>query len=275
VIIFKEQGQSQWPSLFLFSREYFYRCRMKSIFESRSGWEGKMSASYLLLCSMGLFLVFALIMLFNSIHIVPEFKRLVVFRLGRVLGRAFGPGIVMLLPTLDRAISVDLREQKKEIVDEKATTKDTLPLLFSLRWAYKVIDPIKAVVAVGNFEMATAGVIITQFRKLVRKIDSRELPVKHEQILTELRTGLDEIEGWGVAVTSFEIIKLAVDEHAQEIDAARFTAGTYGETQTTVHTTGTVLIGDQPWEAISDRPIAPKTKVRVKRVLLEVEEATP
>ena len=234
-----------------------------------------MSEPYLFLCFIVIFLFFWLLVLISSLRIVPESQRLVVFRLGRVLDRAFGPGIVMLLPILDRAISVDLKEQKQEIVDQKAITKDTQPVLFTLHWYYKVIDPVKAVMAVDNRETATASLLTVKFRELVREIESGDLPAKHEQILAELRTGLDEAtERWGLKVTLCELIKLDIDERTQEIEAARFTVGTYGETQTTVHAAGTVLIGDQPWEAISDRPIAPNTKVRVKRVLIEVEEAT-
>lgn len=250
--------------------------RTESILSDQPGWEGKMSETYVLLCFIGSFFVFGLLAFSSSLRIVPEAQRLVVFRLGRALDRAFGPGIVMLLPLLDRAISVDLREQKQEIVDQKAITKDSQPVLFTLHWYYKVIDPVKSVMAVGNYETATASLLTVKFREIVREIESRDLLAKQEQILTELRTGLDETtERWGLKVTLFELIKLAVDERSKEIDAARFTVGTFGETQTSVHTTGTVLIGDQLWEAISDRPIAPKSKVRVKRVVLEVEEDTP
>jgi hypothetical protein len=203
---------------------------------------------------------------------VPEYQRLVVFRLGRSIGPK-GPGITLLIPALDRAVRVDLREQVREVPNQSALTKDNQSVLIDFLWYFKVIDPAESVLQVGNFESAAVGVAATILRKVIGEMNVSDLSSERGQINEILRTRLDEVtEGWGVKVTNIEIRKIAVNDRQDEIDRAKFTVGTTGETQSTVHTAGTVLIGDQSWDAMSDHPIAPKSKVRVKRVVLEVEE---
>ena len=82
-------------------------------------------------------LVLAIGILALGWKVVPEYQRLVVFRLGRPLDKAKGPGIVFLVPMIDRALKVDLREQKREISNQEATTKDLIPISCDLRWYYK------------------------------------------------------------------------------------------------------------------------------------------
>jgi len=218
-------------------------------------------------------LVIAFFSIIGGIKIVPEYERLVVFRLGRPLSKPKGPGIVFLVPMIDRAIKVDLREQKREVLDQTARTQNSIPVLFSFVWHYKVIDPVESIVNVGNQEAATAGIAITNLRAFIGDLKSVDMLTSLESMNTKARARLDEVtERWGVKVTNFEILKIAVDDHRKEIDDANFVVGTFGETQTTVHTAGTVLIGEQSWDAVSDKPIPPKSKVRVKRIILEVEE---
>lgn len=207
---------------------------------------------------------------------VPEWKRVVVFRLGRPLDKPKGPGLVFLIPMIDRAVTVDLREQKRELFNQGANAKDFIPVSFDFRWYFKVIDPIK-VLTVKNIELTLAGLLVTKLGVALHEISSGDLSSEQARLGYELiRTdpGFQEICGkLGVIVTNLEILRLAIDDRQKEINDARAAIGTLGETQTTVHTTGTVVIGDRAWDAMSNRPIAPNTKVRVKRVVLEVEEA--
>jgi regulator of protease activity HflC (stomatin/prohibitin superfamily) len=218
-------------------------------------------------------LLLALPVVVSMFHVVPEYQRLVVFRLGRQLDKPKGPGIVLLIPVIDRAVKVDLREQKREVSDQTARTQNSLPVLFSFRWYYKVIDPVKSVINVGNFGSSMAGIAATVLIKLIEDLNSVDITTNLQSMNTKARTRLDEItQPWGVKVTEFEILKIVVDDRRKEIDDAIFTIGKFGETQTTVHTTGTILIGDRSWDAISSKPIPPKSKVRVKRVIVEVED---
>ena len=92
------------------------------------------------LCIVGAVLVVAFIFLVNAIRIVPEYQRLVVFRLGRSIGSK-GPGIVFLIPVIDRAVKVDLREQVREVPHQTSITKDNAPISIDFLWYHKVLGP--------------------------------------------------------------------------------------------------------------------------------------
>ncbi len=108
------------------------------------------------LCFVGGLIILLLVLLANAIRIVPEYQRLVVFRLGRCVG-ARGPGIVFLIPVIDRAVKVDLREQVREIPHQTSITKDNAPISVDFLWYYKVLDPTESILQVGNFEVSRPG----------------------------------------------------------------------------------------------------------------------
>ena len=150
-------------------------------------------------------LVVGIIVLSNSIRIVREYKRLVVFRLGRSIGQR-GPGIVFLIPILDQAINVDLRELFLEIPQQTCITKDNAPISIDFLIYWKVIDPDKSVIQVGNFAAASQGIATTTLRAVVGDLGLDEVLSKREQINTVLRQKLDDVtERWGVKVTTVEI----------------------------------------------------------------------
>jgi regulator of protease activity HflC (stomatin/prohibitin superfamily) len=95
--------------------------------------------------------IVAVVFIAGAIRIVPEYQRLVVFRVGRCIG-AKGPGIVLLIPFgIDRAVKVDLREQVREIPHQTSITKDNAPISIDFLWYYKILDPVESVLQVGNF----------------------------------------------------------------------------------------------------------------------------
>ena len=101
------------------------------------------------ICLVGAVILIALAFLASAIRVVPEYRRLVVFRLGRCVG-ARGPGLVLLVPVLDRAVTVDLREQVREIPHQTSITKDNASISVDFLWYYKVLDPTESVLQVGN-----------------------------------------------------------------------------------------------------------------------------
>src|SRR5512143_578046 len=105
------------------------------------------AGSYTALCLVGAVLVAGFVILTNAIRIVPEYQRLVVFRLGRVLSSPRGPGIVFLIPIIDRPVRVDLREQIREVPHQVSITKDNAPISIDFLWYFKVIEPTASVVA--------------------------------------------------------------------------------------------------------------------------------
>src|SRR5258708_24612654 len=171
----------------------------------------------IVLCLLGGIVVVGIVLLINAIRIVPEYQRLVVFRLGRVLEKPAGPGIVFLIPILDRPVRVDLREQIREVPHQVSITKDNAPISIDFLWYFKVIEPTASVVAVGNFEASPAGMATTTLRSVIGGIALDEVLSQRENINTTLRTKLDEVtERWGAKVTHVEIRDLIPPPESHE-----------------------------------------------------------
>jgi regulator of protease activity HflC (stomatin/prohibitin superfamily) len=157
------------------------------------------------LIALGVALVLLIFFLAQAIKIVREYNRLVVFRLGKYLATK-GPGIVLLIPLVDRAVSVDLRELYLEIPRQDSITKDNAPIALDFLIFYKVVDPGMTVVKVGNFAGAAQNVAATTLRAVIGDISLDDVLAKRDEINQILRAKLDEItERWGVKVTNVEI----------------------------------------------------------------------
>ncbi len=182
-------------------------------------------AGQVVLCVIGAIVVIGFVLLINAIRIVPEYQRLVVFRLGRVLSQPRGPGIVFLIPIVDRPVRVDLREQIREVPHQISITKDNAPISIDFLWYFKVIEPTASVVAVGNFEMSAAGMATTTLRSVIGGIALDDVLSQRENINTTLRTKLDEVtERWGVKVTNVEIREIIPPKEVQEAMNRQMTA---------------------------------------------------
>ena len=156
-------------------------------------------------CLVGAVLIVGGIFLAQAIRIVPEYQRLVVFRLGRCIGEK-GPGLVILIPVVDRAVKVDLREQVREIPHQTAITKDNASISVDFIWYYKILDAVESVLQVQNFEAAAQGMATTTLRAVIGGIPLDDALSEREHINSMLRTRLDEVtERWGVKVTNVEI----------------------------------------------------------------------
>jgi regulator of protease activity HflC (stomatin/prohibitin superfamily) len=174
------------------------------------------TAQYVIYCLVGGVVVLAIILLASAIRVVPEYMRLVVFRLGRCIG-AKGPGIVFLIPIVDRGVPVDLREQVREIPHQTSITKDNAPISIDFLWYYKVLNPMESVLQVGNFEAAAQGMATTTLRAVIGGILLDEVLSEREHINNMLRTRLDEVtERWGVKVTNVEIREIIPPREVQD-----------------------------------------------------------
>lgn len=177
-----------------------------------------------LACLVGGVGVVAIAILASAIRIIPEYQRLVVFRLGRCIGEK-GPGLVFLIPVVDRAARVDLREQVREIPHQTAITKDNAGISVDFIWYYKVLDPTESVLQVGNFEAAAQGMATTTLRAVIGGIPLDDALSEREHINTMLRTRLDEVtERWGVKVTNVEIREIIPPREIQESMNRQMTA---------------------------------------------------
>ncbi len=140
-------------------------------------------ALYLYIFFIIILLIIFLAVLGSSIKIIREYERVVQFRLGRLTG-AKGPGIVVILPVINRLVKVDLRERYLEVPHQTAITKDNAPVDIDFLIYYKVVDASQSIVQVQNFTGASVGLATTTLRAVVGDIPLDELLSKREQIKT-------------------------------------------------------------------------------------------
>jgi len=182
------------------------------------------AASTTVYCLIGVVILLVIIFFTSALKIVPEYQRLVVFRLGRAIGDR-GPGLVLLIPFIDRAVRVDLREQVREIPHQTSITKDNAPISIDFLWYYKVFSPSDSVLQVGNFELAAQGMATTTLRSVVGGIMLDEVLSEREHINNMLRARLDEVtERWGVKVTNVEIREIIPPRDVQDSMNRQLTA---------------------------------------------------
>lgn len=178
----------------------------------------------LIYCLIGIVLILLVVFLAAAIKIVPEYRRVVVFRLGRCIG-AKGPGLVLLIPFIDRPVTVDLREQVREIPAQTSITQDNAPISIDFLWYYKVFDPVQSVLQVQNFELAAQGIATTTLRSVIGGILLDGVLSEREKINTSLRARLDEVtERWGVKVTNVEIREIVPPRDVQDSMNRQLTA---------------------------------------------------
>jgi regulator of protease activity HflC (stomatin/prohibitin superfamily) len=166
---------------------------------------------------IGIFIAaFLFLLLLMAIKIVREYQRLVVFRLGKCIGER-GPGIVFLIPFVDKATWVDLREQYLEVPHQTTITKDNAGISVDFLIYWKVVDPVASVVQVQNFAGASQGIATTTLRAVIGDIDLDDVLAQREHINTVLRNKLDEVtERWGNKVTAVEIREIVPPREVQE-----------------------------------------------------------
>ncbi|MGA9347878.1 MAG: SPFH domain-containing protein [Anaerolineae bacterium] len=168
------------------------------------------------LATIFLFLLFVAVVLSMAIKIVREYQRLVIFRLGRSIGPK-GPGIVFLIPFIDRPILVDLREQFLQIPHQTCITRDNAPIDVEFLIYWRVVNPADSVIQVANFAGASQGIATTTLRAVIGDINLDEVLSKREQINLVLRTKMDDVtERWGVKVTSVEIREIIPPREVQD-----------------------------------------------------------
>jgi regulator of protease activity HflC (stomatin/prohibitin superfamily) len=157
----------------------------------------------------GLLLVVVILVLFiiviNTFRIVPEYERLVVLALGRYAGTR-GPGITIIIPMLETARKVDLRERFLEIPRQTAFSRDNAAIDIDFLVYYRVVNAKLAVLEVENVVTASLNIAATTLRAVIGDIDLDDVLAKREEINDILRVKLDEVtERWGLKVTRVEI----------------------------------------------------------------------
>ncbi|MBJ6723247.1 slipin family protein [Geomesophilobacter sediminis] len=154
-------------------------------------------------------------LLSNAIKILPEYERGVLFRLGRVR-TVRGPGLILIIPGIDRLVRVSLRIVAMDVPSQDVITHDNVTVKVSAVIYFRVVDAVKAVVEVENFLYATSQLSQTTLRSVLGQVDLDELLANREKINKELQEILDrQTEPWGVKVTLVEVKNIDLPQEMQ------------------------------------------------------------
>jgi len=166
--------------------------------------------------AVGFFVVvFALVVLANAIRVVREYERLVVFRLGRLVG-ARGPGLVLLIPIVDRAVKVGLRTVTMDVPPQDIITRDNVTVKVNAVIYFRVIDSAQAVVQVENYLYATSQIAQTTLRSILGQQELDELLAEREKLNQALQQVIDrQTEPWGVKVSTVEVKNVDLPQEMQ------------------------------------------------------------
>jgi len=164
----------------------------------------------------GAFLILIIILIFyliSSVKILAEYERGVIFRLGRVLERPKGPGIILVFAPLDRIVRISLRIEAMEVPSQDLVTRDNVTVKVNAVVYFRVVEPTKAVLEVANFLYATSQLAQTTLRSVLGEVELDELLSQREKINVRLQGVLDEHTGpWGVKVTMVEVKQVDLPE---------------------------------------------------------------
>jgi regulator of protease activity HflC (stomatin/prohibitin superfamily) len=154
--------------------------------------------------------IIILIILASSIKVVREYERVVVFRLGRLIGGK-GPGVVIILPVIDRIRKIDLRVLTLDIPKQRIITKDNVTVDVDAVVYFRVNDANQAVVKVQDYVLATSLLSQTTLRDVLGQVEFDELLTKREELNKRLQAILDEVtDPWGVKVSAVSIKDVAI-----------------------------------------------------------------
>ncbi len=160
-------------------------------------------------------IVIILIFLVNALKVLKEYERGVVFRLGRVIG-AKGPGLIILIPLIDKIQKVSLRLVAMDVAPQDVITKDNVSIKVNAVVYFRVVDPVKAVLSVENYLFATSQLAQTTLRSVCGQAELDELLSEREKINAHLQEILDKhTDPWGVKVTVVELKHIDLPQEMQ------------------------------------------------------------
>jgi regulator of protease activity HflC (stomatin/prohibitin superfamily) len=152
----------------------------------------------------------------SAIKIVKEYERGVIFRLGRVQGRAKGPGLFILIPIVDRMVKVSLRTVTLDVPPQDLITRDNVPARVTAVIYFRVVDPNNSVIEVENYVLATSQISQTTLRSVLGQKNLDDLLTNREVINEELQKIIDEqTEPWGVKVSVVEVKDVEIPQNMQ------------------------------------------------------------
>jgi len=158
------------------------------------------------LIGLGLAILFVVFLLFQAVRILPEYERGVVFRLGRLRGTDYGPGLFLLIPIVDKMVRVSLRTIVHDVPSQDVITRDNVSIKVNAVVYFRVMNPRKAIVEVENYHYATSQLAQTTLRSVLGQVELDELLSAREKINHELQSILDnQTDPWGIKVSAVEV----------------------------------------------------------------------
>ncbi len=165
----------------------------------------------------GLLIFLVVLYLANCIKIFNEYQRGVIFRLGRVLGKPKGPGLVLIFWPIDRAVTVNLRTVTMDVPPQDIITKDNISVKINAVCYFRVVDSIKSIVEVENYAYAVSQMAQTTLRSVVGQMDLDDLLAKRDRINEMLQTILDkQTDPWGIKVSNVEVKDVDISEELRK-----------------------------------------------------------
>jgi regulator of protease activity HflC (stomatin/prohibitin superfamily) len=156
-------------------------------------------------------------LLMSAIRIVKEYERLVVFRLGRLMG-VKGPGIILIIPFVDKIIRISLRTVVYDVATQEVITKDNVTTKVNAVLYYRVVDPAKAVINVQDYNQATIQLAQTTLRGVVGQAELDELLSERDKLNKSLQIIIDDAsDPWGIKVTTVEIKDVVIPVEMQRV----------------------------------------------------------
>jgi regulator of protease activity HflC (stomatin/prohibitin superfamily) len=168
-----------------------------------------------ILIALGAIALFLVLILSSAIKIVQEYERGVVFRLGRMVG-ARGPGLILLIPIVERMMKVDLRTLTMDIPRQEVITRDNVTVNVNAVAYFRVVDPVNATIEVADYIRATSQIAQTTLRSILGQAELDELLSEREQINQKLQIIIDEqTEPWGIKVSVVEVKDVELPQSMQ------------------------------------------------------------
>jgi regulator of protease activity HflC (stomatin/prohibitin superfamily) len=160
--------------------------------------------------------VLVIFFLFSAVKILNEYERAVVFRLGRVLEQPKGPGLIIIIPLVDRYIRIGLRTIVQEVLPQDVITRDNVTVKVSAVIYFRVMNPLKAVIDVENYLYATSQLSQTTLRSVCGQAELDELLSKRDEVSAHIQTILDRhTDPWGIKVSAVELKNIDLPEEMQ------------------------------------------------------------
>jgi regulator of protease activity HflC (stomatin/prohibitin superfamily) len=159
-------------------------------------------------------------MLFNWIKVLREYERGVIFRLGRVLAKPKGPGLIIVLYPIDKLVRVSLRTIVLDVPPQDVITKDNVSVKVNAVVYYRVLEPKKAIIEVQDYQYATSQLSQTTLRSVLGQVELDELLSEREKLNTKLQSIIDQhTDPWGVKVSMVEIKYVDLPQEMQRVIA--------------------------------------------------------